>query len=86
MADIKGWTDRAAELLKKAPWEGPITFYHVSEKVVRGTGITNQGEVKKFTKQVRDALARRSATARRARAANKNAAAHSSTEAARRYP
>ena len=67
MADIGRWTDEAAALLRTRKWEGPITFYRVSEDVVKGK-VKNPSEVRKFTMQVRDRLRARSARARHARA------------------
>lgn len=74
MFDLSAAADTAAERLKASSDKSQLSFFRITEAVVRGTGVSNYNDVNRLVKELRSELRRRSAVKRRADAAAKRAA------------
>lgn len=71
MADIELLASRARDKLATSNDKSKLRFLQITEQVVKGSGISHPPDVQRITRQVRNALSRRSAKKRTAEAARK---------------
>lgn len=66
--------DKAAKKLEESKDKSRLTFFRITEQVVRGAGVTNPSHLAARARDVRNELRRRSAAKRRAEAVAKQLA------------